>query len=846
MTPERWQQLKSVFFAALERPANERTTFLEQACGDDQTLQREAERLLAAGATQASILDASPEQLAQLVDEVDLDSPSRVGATIGPYRILEPLGQGGMGTVYLAERDDVDKRVALKVVRGARSAAQGAIARFLAERRILARLEHPNIARLLDAGFTGDGTPFFAMEHVANGTPLTAYSAEHGLGLEARLALFVEACEAVRYAHQSLVVHRDLKPSNILVRENEDGTPTVKLVDFGIAKLIAGDEDAVSEVTRTGLRVMTPSYAAPEQVRGEAITTATDVYALGVVLYELLTGCRPYELQGLRASEVERQICETDPLRPSTAVRGEATSRGPTQVSDRPPTDPRRLSGDLDSISMQALAKDPYRRYASVDALIDDLRRHRAGLPVRARPHTAFYQTMKFVRRHRWSVATGAMIVLLVAGITAFYTWRLANERDRVVAALAESETVTSFLIELFESQDPDAARGEDVSARTLLTRGLERADALSGEPVVQARMLDAIGQVQVKLGQYEAARPPLERALALRRQHLKPSDPAIDASISHVTGVLRLMARYDEAESLLHDALAASHRRGAGMTSAVASLHNDLGALLLTRGEAIDSEIYFRQALAANRVGLGADAPAVATNLGNLAYSLHLQERYDEAERHYRDALAIHRHHHGDVHTQVALVLNNLAVMLQDRAAQNQNRADDEAAEPLLREVLSVRQQLLGTEHPNVATARNNLGVLLVSLDRPQEAEPLHREALAVRRQRLPDDHPLIAASQNALGRTLTAVGQHGEAEEHLQHALAFRRTRYGDDHPLTANVFTNLGFLSLATGDLTDAEQHLRAALAVYQSRFDDDDYRIRRVFEGLAGLEGEQGAR
>ncbi|MEM7352393.1 MAG: serine/threonine-protein kinase [Acidobacteriota bacterium] len=851
MTSERWQELKPLFFAAAELPATERAAYLDRACSDDADLRAEVDALLAAEDEIPRILDATPTRLARLLtgDEATtraLASKDRIDQTVGPYRILREIGRGGMGIVYLAERADVDKRVALKVVRrllGGQQVTQ----RFLNERRILARLDHPNIARLLDAGRTDEGTPFFAMEYV-RGTPLVRYCREQALGIDDRLRLFAQACEAVRYAHQNLVVHRDLKPSNILVTESPDAPPQAKLLDFGIAKLLENEADGAgltwagltqAGLTRTGQLALTPAYAAPEQIRGGAVTTATDVYSLGMILFELLVGRRPYEVDDRTPAAVERRICDSQVPRPSTAAaQGPATTPDETPGSlPQPPAAvvrrrSRRLRGDLDTICLKALAKEPPQRYATAEALLDDIRRHLAGLPVVARPQTATYRLKKFTARHRWGVATALALLLTAAGLAGFHTRRVTAERDRVTAALAESEAVTGFLIELFEANEPDAAGGVDRPASELLARGLERADALADEPTIQARMLDAVGQVYVKLGQYDAARPVLERALALRRAHLQADNPLIGESARNLSWLLQVNGHYDEAATLLHEAFEHFSALFDPSHETVAFLANDLGSLSVRRGEHAAAEAFFRQALAGNRARLGPDAPDVATNLGNLGYALHQQEAYDEAEALYRQALTIHRRHYGEVHTQVALVMNNLSVLLQDRE-------DYRAAEPILRQVLTIRRQLLGDSHPNIATALNNLGTLLSGLDRLEEAEAMHREALAMRRALLSDDHPLVALSQHNLGRVLTRRGRYAEASELLQAAIALRRKIFGDDHPRVASTTTHLGSLMIETGAYSEAEAHLQTALAIYQSHYDADHQHVRRVQAELKRL-------
>ncbi|MCG8456850.1 MAG: serine/threonine-protein kinase, partial [Holophagales bacterium] len=778
MNPDRWRRLKEVFLAAADLPAAERSVLLEQMCASDPALREEAERLLAAEVDSPPILQVSPAHLLRLPEGSPTDGRSRVGDTVGPYRILRTLGEGGMGTVYLAERHDLEQRVALKVLRGARADPK-AVQRFLGERRILAQLEHPHIARLLDAGITEDGAPFFTMEHVPGGRTLTAYCSDQRLALEDRLTLFLEACDAVWYAHRCLIIHRDLKPSNILVMEDEDGKAIVKLVDFGIAKRLPGSLEA-SELTRTGSLVMTPSYAAPEQVRGEVLTTAADIYALGIVLFELLAGRRPYEIEGLPAAEVERRICETEPPRPSSALRRAAGPVEPATASTPwVPSSAERLRGDLDHICLRALAKEPCRRYASVDALRADLRRHLTGLPIQARPWTAGYRMTKLVRRHRSALVAATLVGLALVCLVAFYSWQLAAERDRVAASLAESEAVTDFLIGLFEANHPDVAGTESVTGSTLLARGLERADDLAEQPNVQARMLDAIGMIQVKLGSFAAALQPLERAFALRLEHLGWHDPATLESAHNLSVSLRRLARYDEAEAMLRDAFSRVPDLEERLPFHAGAMYHELGTVLSSRGEHSAAEDAFRRAVRMKLAAPDTDAREQATALNGLAFVLHQQGKLSEAEALYRKALHIHLRQFGPVHTQVALVQNNLGVLLLDRGERDRNRADYEAAEQMLKGSLEIRRQLLGPEHPSLATTLNNIASSLLSQDRRAEAVAAHRQALAIRRSRLGDEHPEVTLSRHNLGWALLLHGQHDEAAIHLRSALAQRQQR-------------------------------------------------------------------
>ncbi|MEM6646876.1 MAG: serine/threonine-protein kinase, partial [Bacteroidota bacterium] len=555
MDAEQWDRLNALFDAACEQPTDEREAYVRRASAGDEALFEAVMGLL-----------REDESTAQLLDGVVFDTQALLAASpqegdrVGPYRLVRHLGTGGMGTVYLAERADghFEQQVAVKVIRQGFGSDQTR-QRFHHERQILARLQHPHIARLLDGGVTERGQSYLVMEYVA-GEPIDAYCDARQLSIDDRLALFGDVCKAVLYAHSQLVIHRDLKPSNILV--TPDGQ--VKLLDFGVAKLL--DDEADGLMLTQGAAPMTPAYASPEQVRGEPVGTSTDIYSLGVVLYELLAGHRPYLLNERSAADVARVICHEQPVRPSTAIRTRAADATATaSLSEARRTAPerlqRRLHGDLDMISLMALRKEPSRRYASVEALADDVQRHLAGLPVRAQRDTLRYRAGKFVRRHRLGVAVSILIPLLMG----FYTVQLVQERNRAEAERAratleaeKAQTVSSFLEALFSASNPfsdrqdQAARGPDVTALELLERGASQVEAdLAHQPEVQVRMMLVLGNAFQGLGAYGDAEAQLKRALERSRANAEAAPMQIVESATELASLYWELGRYDASEAL-------------------------------------------------------------------------------------------------------------------------------------------------------------------------------------------------------------------------------------------------------------------------------------------------------
>ncbi len=517
---EEWQKISALFEQVLEMPVTEREAFLDTACTDNAALRSELDSLLAAHEEEDTFLDQMDASSAVALLH---DAHPRHAQTYGAYQVVREIGRGGMGKVYLAERTDgqFSQEVALKVVKAGLDTA-GISQRFLQERQILARLQHPNIARLLDGGLGASGDPYFVMEFI-DGQPLLVYCDAQQLSLDARLQLFVKVCEAVQYAHQNLVVHRDLKPGNILVTNEGE----VKLLDFGIAKLIeAGEMDIPELHTETGFKAMTPEYASPEQVRAEAVTTATDVYALGVILYEMLVGCRPYHFDRRSMQEVVQAICIDEPVRPLRALDDASLQlHTPEHIAAKRdlslPRLRRALKGDIEAILLKALQKDPKDRYATVQALREDLERYLGRLPVESRAGSLGYVFAKFIRRHRLAVAGMSLFVLCLAifsVVLGMQANRLADERDRSQREAEKALAVSNFLESIFESTRATVGNSNDpVTAQELLKSGVDRVNAdFVDNPEVQAMLLQVLGRTHLSMNFYEDGKQLLEKALAM------------------------------------------------------------------------------------------------------------------------------------------------------------------------------------------------------------------------------------------------------------------------------------------------------------------------------------------
>lgn len=701
LSPERWDRVIAIFERATELPVDTRAAFLDAECAGDASLRQEVETLLAADA------DAlSDDEIGQALADAatGLSDAAPPVERIGAYRLLSEIGSGGMGSVYRAVRDDdFHQEVAIKIVRGLLGA--DGLRRFRVERQILASLEHPNIARLLDGGTTGEGLPYLVMELV-DGVPLDVYCDTHQLGVRARLELFCTVCDAVSAAHRSLVVHRDLKPSNILV--TAVGVP--KLLDFGIAKLLTDDDAEMALQTTPSMRVLTPEYASPEQIRHEVITTSSDVYSLGALLYELLSGTRPHVFETRRADEIARIISTRDPRPPSYAAT--VRSRG------------RELAGDLDTIVLTALHKEPAQRYSSVHHLAEDLRRYLEGRPVLARPSTLGYRAARFVRRHRAAVATAAVVTILVVGFTialAQFAARAARERN-------SAESIATMLVQMFSGSDPRTVRGDTITARELLDQGVERIRRdLRDRPDLQARLLDSVGAIYAGLGLTERAQGVFQQSVTLHESAGAMDSQPAARTMWRLAETLRDKGQLAAAEQIARSAYEMTKRLVGPSNPQVAETLNTLGTIVYARGRREEAESMFLEATQIFRETLGPEHVMVSTGLTNTAKSRRDRGDVVEAERMAREALAIRRRVFGQATAEALSLIASIRI----------KDGDLDQAEALLREAVAARRASSGNRpHPGLVQGLTELADLLDQRGQGAEAARLREEAAGLTRQ--------------------------------------------------------------------------------------------------------------
>ena len=800
LNPERWREVAELFDAALALPPEQRDTFIAERAGDDE-IAREVTSLIAALDTASDRFDHPALALMETEAGTSLlPSARRIGDRIGAYRIVRSMGHGGMGAIYEAVRDDdqYKKRVAIKTIWRAED-VDVIVRRFRQERQILAGLDHPNIAALLDGGVTEDGQPYFVMEYV-DGVRIDEFCAARGLGVRERIALCRQVCAAVQYAHRQLVVHRDLKPNNILV--TPDGV--VKLLDFGIAKLLPTEEVSDSTMTRAGLQPRTTTYASPEQVRGAPIATASDVYSLGVVFYELVSGRTPFSTPGPTPHVLEWRICEELPERPSAAATEEAAAHMRLSSVQKLR---RALEGEVDDIVMMALRKEPERRYASVEQLSEDLRRYLEQLPVIARGDTLRYRAAKFVRRNRALVGTGAvaLVAVLLALVAIGVQARVAErERDRARLEAAKAEQLNVYLQGMLRSPDP-RVDGQNVTVAQVLDAATQRAESeLASQPELQSAAQTALGRTYVGLGLYDKAEAPLRSAVATRRRLGERERLGLAESLDYLAVLLTARGDAQQAEPLITEALNIVRADASVEPLMLARVLHDYGEMLNGKGDYPGAERYHREALDIRRALLGDVHEDVATSLNNLAVQLGQTGRFAEAEPLHRQALEVMRRVKGPEHPDVAAASNTLAFVL----AETKNY---HAADSLYGQTIALRRKLLGPDHPETAWTVYAQGAMLFDRGDYRRSLDNAREVLRLRAKTLPDAHPLVATALQLEGRSVAALGDPTNALPSLRASLELRRRSLPAAHWLIASSESVLGECLMKAQRYAEAEQHL-----------------------------------
>jgi serine/threonine protein kinase/tetratricopeptide (TPR) repeat protein len=812
-TAEQWRRIKEIVGGAIDREPVERAAFLDQACAHDASLRAEVESLLIAHAD-ADGLSENPWAASTVTD------PAGESKTIGPFRLIHRLGVGGMGQVWLAEQTEpVRRRVALKLIR-AGMYDSALLQRFQSERQSLAIMEHPAIAKVFDAGTTAEGQPYFAMEYV-DGLPITEYCDGKKLGIRERLKLFLQVCEGVQHAHQKAIIHRDLKPSNILIAE-VDGKATPRIIDFGLAKATVA-VPGETLFTQVGALMGTPGYMSPEQADPSVrdIDTRTDVYSLGVVLYQLLTGYLPFDTtkwNKQRLDEVLRELRETDPERPSTKVGGNRETT--TASAEARGTDPQQLTsllrGDLDWITLKALEKDRERRYGTPSALAADVERYLENRPVVARPASTTYRLRKYVRRNRTAVAvaTGATALLMAfAVMQSLQLRRITRERDR-------ADRIMEFMTNMFKVSDPSEARGNSITAREILDKSSKEIDAgLAKDPELQTRLMSTMGTVYVNLGLFSKAQTTLERTIAIGRRAGGASNPDMLSAMSRLAFLLVRQGKYAEAETLLQEAIPGQRQiLGPDREETLRSIRV-LGFAQEGEGKYKEAEATVREALDGDRRYLGPEQWETLVCMTVLANILDDEGRLAEAEKLYRETQEIQARTFGPDYYATLTTASNLAGVLQEQGKLTE-------AEQLQREVLAARTRVLGPDHPDTMQVQINLANTLDSGGKYDEAERLYRKSIETQLRVIGLEHADTLTAMHNLGATLRRKGRLAESEKLLRQTLDLRRKVVGLENPETLRTASELAATLSHEKKFDEARQLYSTridALARTQSRED-----------------------
>jgi len=827
----RWQQIQSLFEQMIDTGTGERTARLASACGDDLELRASVESLLKSDARREdALLHAIGDAAESLLEE---HQDRLIGTRVGPYRVASILGHGGMSTVYRGERDDsqYQQTVAIKVLQHA-TLHPRLRSRLHSERHILATLDHPSIARLIDSGDLEDGTPYLVMEYV-DGESIDSYCDSRTLFVRERLELFVKVCAAVQYAHRNLVVHRDIKSSNIFV--TVEGAP--KLLDFGIAKLLAPESlSHTLPVTRLQERILTPENAAPEQVLGRPITTATDIYALGVLLYQLLTGRSPYRLLSYSQLQLERAICMDDPARPSQMVVSKLTGEKDadrSRISDRRGLSPQRLrarlSGDLDAIVAMAMRKEPDRRYPSVEALADDLNRHLLGEPVRARQGDWRYNAAKFLRRHLLAVVAVAAAFLglaLFAGAMFWENHRIELAREATAQERDRAQQVSAFLVDVFSQADPFNTQGKEPTAKDLLDRGAEKISGnVSLQPEVRAQLLESIGLAYRRQGLSDRAIPLFEQAVAIRRQERPLNNGHVAVALANLARAHTDAGHLISAEAYLDQAVTLSQSGGDAQAVQTADILVQFGNFALdAKSDPARAAQLFGKALNIYRATIGGQNLQVASTLTGLASATLWMDDYPLAERYQREALDIFQATVSRNYPDNAVALAALGYILTQREKYVE-------AEQVLNEALEIERKVFGADNARIAQIESDLGVLYDREGDMTRAITATQTALKITRDRRGSGHYMVGYHLDALANLYLKINDLPTAEADARQALAVYAQALPARHLYVASTHQLLGEVLLRRGSLAAAEAELRVALDMALGLAGADSWRTAR---------------
>ncbi|MBD3615194.1 MAG: serine/threonine protein kinase [Gracilimonas sp.] len=814
MSESKWKKIEYIIDHVLDLKKKDRNSFIEQTCGDDPNLKNEVYQLLESISDSEGWLE-DPETFKEgLFEDLSEDikqisaQQSLIGTTLGSYTIKEQIGEGGMGAIYLAERSDGEfkHQVAVKIIRNGRGTKEN-IKRFKREQRILARLNHPGIAHLYDGGVTNDGFPYIIMEYV-DGMPITEYCIIHRCTINQKIALFKQVLEALRNAHENLTIHRDLKPDNILI----DQSGNVKILDFGISKLLLDDEDTI--LTKTGSRLLTPRYAAPEQIRQENITTATDLYALGVVLYKLLTDSDPIDLDDLTQYQVEQAIISEEPSKPSN------------KVSD--PKLKKQLQGDLDAIVLKSIRKEPDSRYRVANDFLKDLNNFQEGLPVSAQEDSFRYRSLKFIKRNKQGISIAAGILILIVSFTGFYTNRITQERNTAQLEAEKSEEISSFVIGLLEQNYPENSRGDTITVRHILDKSIRDIQDIDKDPQVRAKLLQVIGHAYNTVGEPRKAKPILDqsiqileeagakhtdlahtynvmgvitrdlgkldsskiylqKAVNMFREVEETNMPEYPKALKNLAYVLRLNSEYEQASVLIEEALNIEYKiyevpdvNIAESVYILASIHRYLG----NYQDALEYQFTSLEMLEAMIQG---PHPGIVANLSNIGTLYKILDRKTDSKKHYKKALAMAENLYGPNHPEVANLSSNISSIYIE-----EHKFD--SAKTLIDRSVAITGNISGMKSSKYAHHLRKYGTLYYQKGEYIKADSIYSAVLNIFQSSYKPNHPEIASAKTNMAKAALAQNEHEKAQVLLKESLSIRQRNFPNDHPLIQSNIHNL----------------------------------------------------
>ncbi|MBS4035228.1 MAG: tetratricopeptide repeat protein [Ignavibacterium sp.] len=833
MNQERLNKVRELFDEASNLSVAERELYLNQKCANDLELKKE---ILSLFNSLGSTKDFLEEPLTIVEQNKSSFTDPYIGKQIGNYLIEGEAGVGGMGIVYTGKRNDkeFEQKVAIKILKHGIT-SEYLLKRFQIERQTLANLQHQNIARLLDGGRTVDGLPYLVMEFI-DGIPITECCNQKKLNIEEKLRLFREVCNAVQYAHQNLIIHRDLKPGNILV--TNDGIP--KLLDFGIAKLI--DEDLVDEtegLTRTGVWHLTPEYASPEQIKGEKITTTSDVYSLGVLLYHILTGTQPYKITNSSPAAISKIITEEKILKPSERITQSSEISSNNQIINQKKLS-AHLKGDLDNIILKAMHKDPLRRYVSVEQFSDDIRRHLEGLPVFARADTITYRFSKFIRRHKVGFAlflVGNLLVFISIAAIIYQGNVAAKERDKANIELKKFEEVNNFLLEMLSSADP-GVEGKDIKVYDLLDKATEDVNVkLKNHPEIKSAIKQTLGSTYIGLGDYEKAKLLLTESLEANKKLFGLNSKETAKGFHQLGLCYDWIGNYKAADSLYVQGIKIYEKLSDVPPKGMADILNDFGTFVSNLGNQDSAVVIYKKSLDIYGIYNKEKGKKEAITINNIAVSLHKQNKTAEAEKYYLEALELLTNLYGINRPEIGSIYNNLAFIYLDYD-------NFKAAEEAFEKAYSIKLSTLGDKHPSIGLAMINLGMLYFTSIEYKKAEISLLKSIDFFISNKATKNPFLSLAYYWLGRTYLESNRLIDSENMLRKSISLREEIYTKSHSKIWSSVGELAICLLKQKRYKEAEKLLAESLNFYKNDKNRDIKIISRYTEYSAILYREIG--